>query len=109
LWSRTIETHRSEVRDAIVENTAELAATEGLLSVTISGVAEVTGIGRATLYKYFPDVEAILLEWHGRQIARHLEHLEEIQDRIDNPGERLAAVLDAYALISHEVHRRGEG
>ena len=47
--------------------------------------------------------ETILLAWHGRQIARHLEHLEEVRDRVDDPGEQLAAVLDAYALISHEV------
>jgi AcrR family transcriptional regulator len=28
-----------------------------------------------TLYKYFPDVEAILIAWHGRQTGRHLQHL----------------------------------
>ena len=38
----------------------------------MSQVATETGIGRATLYKYFPDVEAILAAWHERQIARHL-------------------------------------
>jgi AcrR family transcriptional regulator len=61
-----------------------------------------TGIGRATLYKYFPDVEAILLAWHERQIARHLEHLEHVQDQAGDPGQRLHAVLEAYALIQHQ-------
>ncbi len=38
-------------------------------------LAAETGIGRATLYKYFSDVEAILAAWHARHVARHLEHL----------------------------------
>jgi AcrR family transcriptional regulator len=76
----------------------------------MSQIAERTGIGRATLYKYFPDVEAILLAWHERQIAGHLAHLGELADRLDDPGERLEAVLEAYALMHHELagdHRPG--
>lgn len=60
LWNETIEAHRHTVREAILNTTAELVTEHGLLSVTMSQIAEKTGIGRATLYKYFPDVEAIL-------------------------------------------------
>src|SRR5258706_15141215 len=70
----------------------------------MSQIAEETGIGRATLYKYFPDVEAILAAWHERQIARHLQQLAEIRDQAGGAGERLGAVLEAYALIQHEHH-----
>ncbi len=70
----------------------------------MSQIAEETGIGRATLYKYFPDVEAILVAWHERQINRHLDYLAEVRDRAGAPGGRLQAVLEAYALISHESH-----
>jgi AcrR family transcriptional regulator len=102
LWTETIEAHRREVRDAIMDTTAELVAEHGLLSVTMSQVAEDTGIGRATLYKYFPDVEAILFAWHERQIAGHLEYLAQVRDQASDPGERLKVVLENYALISHE-------
>jgi AcrR family transcriptional regulator len=102
LWTETIEAHRREVRDAILDTTAALVAEHGLLSVTMSQIAEETGIGRATLYKYFPDVEAILFAWHEGQIASHLEHLADVRDRAGDPRERLEAVLEAYALISHE-------
>jgi AcrR family transcriptional regulator len=61
LWSETIESHRREVRDAIVDTAAALVAEHGLASVTMSQIAGETGIGRAMLYKYFPDVEAIHL------------------------------------------------
>jgi AcrR family transcriptional regulator len=104
LWTETIQAHRHQVRDAIVDTTAALVAEHGLLSVTMSQIAEEAGIGRATLYKYFPDVEAILLAWHERQIAGHLQQLAEVRDQAGDAGERLEAVLEAYALISQESH-----
>jgi len=102
LWTETIEAHRREVRDAILDTTAALVAEHGLRSVTMSQIAEETGIGRATLYKYFPDVEAILRAWHEHQIAGHLVYLAEVREQAGDTGERLEAVLEAYALVSHE-------
>jgi AcrR family transcriptional regulator len=102
VWNQTIEAHRREVRDAILHTAVALVAKHGLHSVTMSQIAEETGIGRATLYKYFPDVEAILVAWHDRHVAAHLEHLAEVRDKAGNAGERLEAVLQAYALITYE-------
>ena len=104
LWTDTIEQHRRAVRDATIDATAALVAEHGLNAVTMSGIAAKTGIGRATLYKYFPDVEAVLLAWHERQIATHLAHLVEARDRARSPGERLPAVLRAYAVLAHQRH-----
>jgi AcrR family transcriptional regulator len=102
LWTETIEAHRREVRNAIVETTATLVAERGLRSVTMAQIADTTGIGRATLYKYFSSVEAILHAWHARQITAHLEYLARIRDQEGDAGGRLEAVLEGYALISHE-------
>ena len=106
LWTDTIEEHRRAVQDATLDATAALVAEHGLSSVTMSRIAAQTGIGRATLYKYFPDVEAILLAWHERQIARHLRQLAEVRDAAD-PGGQLEAVLQAYALIQHQHRHHG--
>jgi AcrR family transcriptional regulator len=103
LWTETIESHRREVREAILDTTAALVADHGLRSVTMSQIAEQTGIGRATLYKYFPDVDTILRAWHERQIARHLDHLADVRDHTGSPDEALEAVLEAFALISHDT------
>ncbi|WP_084965415.1 TetR/AcrR family transcriptional regulator [Thermoactinospora rubra] len=103
LWTASIEAHRREVRDAIIDSAAALVAEGGLRSVTMSRIAERTGIGRATLYRYFSDVESILLAWHERQIAGHLEHLTRLKDQPGGAGERLKAVLHAYALIARET------
>jgi AcrR family transcriptional regulator len=105
LWSDTIQAHRQEVRDAILNTTAALVAEHGLRSVTMSQIAEKTGIGRATLYKYFPDVNTILLAWHARQITGHLAHLSQVRDTAGDPAQRLEAVLQAYALLSHQTRR----
>ena len=104
LWNKTIEAHRREVRDAILETTVALVAKHGLLSVTMSQIAEETGIGRATLYKYFSGVEAILVAWHERHVNDHLEHLAQIGDQGGTAGERLEAVLEAYAVICFGRH-----
>jgi len=103
LWSETIEEHRRAIHDATLDTTAALAREHGLAAVTMSQIAAATGIGRATLYKYFPDVEAILVAWHDRHITRHLRQLAEARDAAPAAG-RIEAVLTAFALIQHQHH-----
>jgi AcrR family transcriptional regulator len=105
LWNETIEEHRRAVRDATLDTTAALVAKHGLRAVTMSQIAKETGIGRATLYKYYPDVESILVAWYERHVAEHLRQLSEVRHRNDlKATEQLAAVLERYALILHENH-----
>ena len=73
----------------------------------MSQIADGAGIGRATLYKYFPDVEAILIAWHERHVASHMDHLVSLRDQSGDAAARLGAVLEAYALICYEIaHQR---
>jgi AcrR family transcriptional regulator len=109
LWNQTIEAHRRDVRDAILDTTAALVSEHGLRQVTMSQIAEQTGIGRATLYKYFPDVESILVTWHHRHVTAHLEHLAAVRERATDPGQRLEAVLTAWAQIVYEIAHHQHG
>jgi AcrR family transcriptional regulator len=102
LWSNTIEVHRREVTDAILNAAALLVAEHGLASVTMSQIAETTGIGRATLYKYFPDIDAILTAWHERHVTEHLARLVALSEQPGTATERLEAVLHAFAMISRQ-------
>ncbi|MFD5255285.1 TetR/AcrR family transcriptional regulator [Streptomyces bobili] len=104
LWNETIDAHRAAVREAILDTTGKLVAEGGLRSVTMSQIAEQTGIGRATLYKYFSDVEAVLLAWHERQVTAHLQQLAGIGDQGGTALERLQSVLTAYAGIARQRH-----
>lgn len=105
LWNESIDAHHREVRETILETTVALAADRGPHSVTMSQVAERAGIGRATLERYFPDVETILLSWHNRRIAGHLELLLQVRDQAGDAEEKLAAVLQAYAHLHQQRTR----
>ena len=109
LWSETIASHRKEVREAILETTATMVAEGGLHGVTMAGVAETVGIGRATLYKYFPDIASILMAWHEEHVARHLDRLAGLGDRPGTALERLGSVLSAYGAIIYGVAREHHG
>ena len=105
LWTETIEAHRREVRGAVLDVTARLVDEHGLRAVTMSQVADEAGIARATLYKYFGDVDEILVAWHDRQIGVHLARLAEAGAEAGRPAERLEAVLEAYAEAARESSR----
>ena len=108
LWTETIDAHRAAVRDAALDAMAALVAEHGLVALTMSQIAEQAGIGRATLYKYFPDAQAVLTAWHERQIATHLEQLSAAADPADPALVRLQAVLHTYAHIQHHsTHHHG--
>jgi AcrR family transcriptional regulator len=105
LWTETIAAHREAVHETILDAAWALVTERGLTATTMSQIAERAGIGRATLYKYFPDVDAILLAWHDRQVAEHLGQLAAIRDRETDPGARLRAVLAGYAFAARHRGR----
>ena len=109
LWEHTIEAHRRSVSDAVLDAAGALAAEGGLRGVTMSAVAERTGIGRATLYRYFPDLDALLEAWHRRQVGQHLERLDALRAQPGDAAERLLRVLDGYARLARGAAGREGG
>jgi AcrR family transcriptional regulator len=106
IWSETIAEHRDAVRDATLDATAALVDERGLTGLTMSEIARRSGVGRATLYKYFPDVGSILAAWHERKVSEHLRQLEAVSAAAA-PGERLEAALRAY--VARSGRPRGHG
>ena len=107
LWNDTIEAHRHDVRNAILDAAGSLANEHGVLAATMSRIAERAGIGRATLYKYFPDAEAILHAWHERHVIDHIEQLTELATGDAAAEQRLEATLMGYARICYFRARHG--
>jgi AcrR family transcriptional regulator len=105
LWNDTIESHKQAVREATLDAVAAIVAEGGLSSVTMSRIAEEAGIGRATLYKYFADVQQTLSAWHEREIGRHLRELEAARDNAGNALSALQQVLETYARVGPHRHR----
>lgn len=104
LWNDTIETHRQSVRDAVLDAAAALVAEEGPTAITMSRIARDAGIGRATLYKYFSDAEAILIAWHERTIARHMREVHAARRQADNALVALRRVFETYAHSIRAQH-----
>lgn len=104
LWERTIVGHRNAVRDAALDAAAEVVAERGLTGVSMSSIAERTGIARATLYKYFVDADAVVAAWHDREVERHLVELRRTAEGDDDPMARLVRVLAAYGTICQRRH-----
>lgn len=90
-------------REAALEAAAELIET-GQTPVTMSHIAQRAGIARATLYKYFRDIDAVLAAWHEQQIAEHLEQLVRVRRRHPGAADQLRDVLENYVLLSHGQH-----
>ncbi len=109
LWEDTVENHRRAVRDAVLDAAGALFDEHGLRGLTMSRIAAASGIGRATLYKYYPDIESVLLAHHRRHVTSHLAQLARLGHESGAPPERLRAVMRAYALISfHRGRHRGD-
>jgi len=99
-----IRSHRRDVRDAILDAAGALVAEQGLAGVTMAAMAERASIGRATLYKYFHEVQEVTSAWHARQVERHYAKLVAAQSRPGTAIERLRTLLDTYAALAHEEH-----
>lgn len=78
---------------------AEVVAERGPSGVSMSLIAERTGVARATLYKYFVDAGALLASWHEREISRHVAELRQLAEADGDPMTRLTRVLSAYGSI----------
>ncbi|MBA3289035.1 MAG: TetR/AcrR family transcriptional regulator [Acidimicrobiia bacterium] len=103
IWADTLASHRQQVTGAILDAMAELVAEHGPVSVAMSSIAERAGIGRATLYKYFPDVGSILVAWHARDFAEHAGQLRALSTSDD------VTLDDVAQFICKLRERHGRG
>jgi AcrR family transcriptional regulator len=93
-----------DLRAVIMTATVELVNEQGLTAVAMSHVAERSGITRATLYKYFPDVRAILDAYQEQQVTANLAALVAARDEGNSPRERLERMLEAFSLMVYHQH-----
>lgn len=103
LWERTIAGHKVAIRDAILNAAEAQIFRSGMASMSMSALAASAGVGRATLYKYFPDLEAVLKAWHARQVDRHLEQLRGLASAKGSPPDRLLLLMTSFANLANRA------
>ncbi|GAA1071193.1 TetR/AcrR family transcriptional regulator [Nocardiopsis composta] len=95
-------------RAKVLEAAAELFTGKDPRAVTMEEVARAAGIGRATLYRRYPDIASIaeaLLDEHERRLQEELLRGAPPLGPGAPPGERLAAFYAAMAgLLERHAH-----
>lgn len=85
---------RAKRRETILSAAAELFAGRDYADVQVDEVAKRAGVGKATLYRYFPSKEELYLE----SLERALGGLEQRLDAESGPG--VTAVTRLTAMVS---------
>lgn len=83
-----------EMRRRITEATVELHGSVGPARTTISAVAEQAGVQRATVYRYFPDEEALFAACSSHWLAGHPLPDLAAWGAVADPEERLRTALE---------------
>ncbi len=95
-------------RARVLTAAADLFASRGAQHVTMDDIARAAGVGRATLYRRYPDRAAIataLLDEHERQIQQQLLDGPPPLGPGAAPADRLAAFYRAMVeLLEQHVH-----
>lgn len=94
----------AETRRRIAEAAMELHGTVGPARTTISAVAERAGVQRATVYRHFPDEEALFGACSAHWVALHPPPDFTRWAEVANPEERLRQGLtELYAWYASDV------
>jgi AcrR family transcriptional regulator len=81
-------------KNRIMEYAFQKFASMGTLHVTMEEISRGVGIGKGTLYKYFPSKESLLLETINYISSRMEKVIEKVlEDGTLNPVEKLSVVL----------------
>ncbi|MBX7218521.1 MAG: TetR/AcrR family transcriptional regulator [Blastocatellia bacterium] len=90
---------RTDIRDLILDATAELLARYGYKKMTIDDVAGAVGIGKGTVYLHFSSKEDLILSHIDRIVDRVKLELERIAASSLSPEQKIAAMLQARVLL----------
>ncbi|MFG1945704.1 TetR/AcrR family transcriptional regulator [Nonomuraea sp. NPDC048826] len=105
-WDDALDEHRSRYRERIIDAAIDLVAEQGAAKSSMSALAQRAGVGRATVYKYFPSIEHALLAHVEREVAACSHRLEAICAQSGDPLHRLRGYIDTQLdLFAEQRHR----
>lgn len=84
-------------RDAIVKGTTRLLSRSEFAEVTTRAIAETAEVSEATLFRYFPRKEDILVSILQNAAAGFFEDIETVVGLVDGPAEKLLALCRSHA------------
>ncbi|MEZ5237433.1 MAG: TetR/AcrR family transcriptional regulator [Microthrixaceae bacterium] len=91
--------HRSRQSGAIAEAALSLILDRGASALTMAAIATTAGISRQTLYRYYPDIDAVLVGV-AELVASHDDHLEAEVRALPEPAAQLDTIVRAVATAA---------
>lgn len=83
-------------REEILAAATRLFASEGFMGADLQVVADELGVGKGTLYRYFPSKEALFLAAVDRGMRQLHDVVESSVEAIEAPLDRIAMAVRAY-------------
>jgi AcrR family transcriptional regulator len=89
-------------RDAILDVTFELLRSRGALGLTIDAIAEAAGVGRQTIYRWWPSKGAVAAE----ALARRARVIVPVRETGSFPEDLTQFLIDSFAGLEDPGMRR---
>jgi len=83
-------------QNAILEGALRVFGEKGFEDATVAAICAEAGISEPTLYEYFESKEDVLFSISELYTRREFERLSEIAHYINDPRERVRAIIQAY-------------
>jgi AcrR family transcriptional regulator len=87
---------RERRREQILDAAARIFAEAGFRNTDLQQVADALGVGKGTLYRYFPSKEVLFLAAVDRGMRRLHAHVQACADAAPDPLERVGRGIRAY-------------
>lgn len=103
-WHRARLDHRAQQSDAIASAALSLILEHGASALTMAAIATAAGISRQTLYRYYPDIDAVLVGI-AELVASHDDHLETHVLEQGDPAAQLDVLIRTVSHAGgHDSH-----
>jgi len=103
-WERARLDHRVRQSEAIASSALTLVLERGASALTMAAIAAAANVSRQTLYRYYPDIDAVLVGV-AELIASHDDRLEAQVLEQPDPAAQLDTFIGAVAHTgSHHTH-----
>lgn len=102
----TVREHVDRQTDAILDAAARLVAEHGLRGVDLGMIAREVHLKRTSLYRYFPNRDAIIGAWIARELPRATARGVAVLDTDAPAARRVADWLDLQVALTAEPEHR---
>ena len=103
----SVAEHVAQQQQAVFDAAIELFVERGYGAVTLGDIAAKVGLARNSLYRYYPDKAAILVEWFRVELPLQAERSSTLLAGDEPPAERIVrwaeAQIDYARLPEHAL------